>query len=82
MLGGMTTSIPSADDVRARLQTFGRAQLIALSERTGTPFTTLWKIRSGETADPRIDTVRAIWPELAEIPPAGPAQGEPAAAQA
>ena len=82
MLRVMTTSIPSPGDVRARLQTLGRSQLIALSERTGAPFTTLWKIRSGETADPRIETVRAIWPELSEIPTEGPAQGEPAPAQA
>jgi predicted transcriptional regulator len=67
MLLAMSTPqlpIPSADQVRARLQGLSHAQVKALAEASAAPFTTLWKIRSGETADPRIETVRSIWPHL------------------
>ena len=60
----MSTTIPSASDVTQRLKLLDNQQLRALSEKTGAPFTTLWKIRSGVTEDPRIETVRLIWPEL------------------
>jgi predicted transcriptional regulator len=66
MLLAMNTSIPSSEQIRARLHGLSHAEVRALSVRTGAPFTTLWKIRSGETADPRIETVRAIWPALVE----------------
>lgn len=46
------------------LLNLGHAQVQELSAKTRTPFTTLWKIRSGETDNPRLETVRAIWPEL------------------
>jgi predicted transcriptional regulator len=64
MLGVMNTSIPSPDQVRKRLAALGHADIKALADKTGAPFTTLWKIRAGDTTNPRIDTVRAIWPEL------------------
>lgn len=60
----MTMQIPSAADVRARLGVLSRSQVIALAEKTGVPFTTLNKIRRGETEDPRIETVRLVWPEI------------------
>lgn len=60
----MQTDIPSAAAVRARLETMKRAQLVALAKQTDVPFTTLWKIRSGETADPRLETVRKVWPVI------------------
>lgn len=60
----MSTHIPSAAELRARLAELGHAQVQALAARASVPFTTLWKIRTGETADPRLETVRAIWPEL------------------
>lgn len=60
----MSTFIPSSSEVRDKLLALGHAQVIALADKTRTPFTTLWKIRSGETENPRIETVRAIWPEL------------------
>ena len=61
----MSKQIPSPAQVRERLAKLGHAQVQALAAKTGTPFTTLWKIRSGETLDPRLETVRAIWAELA-----------------
>lgn len=60
----MENTIPSASDVRERLAGLTRAQLVELSEKTSTPFTTLLKIRSGETQDPKLETVRSVWPSL------------------
>jgi predicted transcriptional regulator len=73
----MSTHIPSAAELRERLALMGHAQVQALAARAHVPFTTLWKIRTGETADPRLETVRAIWPELIETEGA-PAVPEPA----
>jgi predicted transcriptional regulator len=41
------------------------AELQALAKQASVPFTTLWKIRSGETRNPGIDTVRKL---LANLP--------------
>lgn len=59
-------TIPAPSDVRAKLAALTHAQVLALAERAGVPFTTLWKVRSGETMNPRLETVCAIWPELIE----------------
>ena len=64
MLETMNTTIPSATELRERLLALTYAQLQALCNKTGAPFTTVWKIRAGETENPRLETVRAIWPEL------------------
>lgn len=68
----MSTSIPSAAEVRARLQSMKRSRMIELARSAGVPWTTLVKIRNGQTANPGVETVRAIWPELAcvDAPPA------------
>ncbi|MCB1891961.1 MAG: hypothetical protein KDF48_07075 [Rhodocyclaceae bacterium] len=42
-------------------------QLDALATLSGVPVTTLVKIRNGQTADPRIDTVRAFWPFVDQV---------------
>ena len=60
----MQNAIPSAEDVRKKLADLSRAQLIELAEKTDTPFHTLRKIKSGETLDPKLETVRAVWPTL------------------
>jgi len=60
----MSPNLPSAQQVREKLDALEYAQVKALSKAAGVPFTTLWKIRSGETSDPRLETVRAIWGEL------------------
>ncbi len=56
--------IPTPQDVRDKLSALSHAQVLALAERTAVPFTTLWKVRTGETKNPRLETVFAIWPEL------------------
>lgn len=37
------------------------AEVQALSKASGVPFTTLWKIRTGETTNPGIETVRQFY---------------------
>jgi predicted transcriptional regulator len=63
----MNTIIPSAEDVRARLSPMSYAQVQRLAELSGVPFTTLWKVRGGETKDPRIDTVRQFMPHVEAV---------------
>lgn len=60
----METQIPSAAEVRERLSGLGHAQVQELAAASEVPFTTLWKIKTGETKDPRIDTVRQFLPHL------------------
>ncbi len=62
----MEHAMPSAEDVRAQLQPLDRAALIRLGQRSCVPFHTLVKIRSGETKNPGIDTVRAFLPYVEE----------------
>lgn len=61
----MANDLPTAAQVRERLQGLSWAQVQRLCCKTGAPFTTVWKLRSGETADPRLETVRLIWPDIA-----------------
>lgn len=63
----MSLAIPSAADVRQELGKLGHAQMQRLAEESGVPFTTLWKIRSGETDNPRLETVRQFLPRLVEL---------------
>lgn len=63
----MDNTIPSAEQVRQRLQS---SDLQQLADQSGVPFHTLLKIRRGETANPRLETVRSIWPLLAAQPDA------------
>lgn len=42
------------------------AQLEQLATDSGVPFTTLVKVRNGQTENPRLETVHAIWPRLLE----------------
>jgi hypothetical protein len=60
----MVTSIPSAAEVRLRLEKLPHAELKGLACASAVPFTTLWKIRSGETRNPGIETVRQFLPLL------------------
>jgi len=63
----MNTSLPSAAEVRAALVPLSRQQILRLSALSGVPFTTVQKVQRGETADPRLDTVRAFLPHLAAV---------------
>ncbi|MFY7867186.1 hypothetical protein [Roseateles sp.] len=60
----MENEIPSTDQLRQRLLKLSWAQVREICKRTGVPVTTVWKVRSGETVNPGIETVRAIWPDL------------------
>lgn len=53
--------IPSAADVRLVLERLSYADVRALAVRSGVPFTTLWKVRQGETANPGVETVRKFY---------------------
>jgi predicted transcriptional regulator len=55
---------PSAADVRTKLQALSSAEVESLARKCGVPVATLVKIKYGQTDNPRIETVRAIWPEL------------------
>lgn len=59
-----TKPIPSAAEVRAMLGPLRRAQIVRLAELSAVSFNTLQKIASGETADPRLDTVRQFLPHI------------------
>lgn len=60
----MAQEIPTPAQIRQRLEALSYAEVKALCEKRSVPFTTVWKLRSGETEDPRLETVRAIWPDL------------------
>ena len=60
-------NIPSAAEIQIALQAFSYAQMRDLSERSGVPFTTLWKVRGEETNNPRIESVRAFWPHVLDM---------------
>ena len=62
----MNSTIPSAEEVRERLRGLELAKVRDLAAASGVPFTTLWKMRSGETKNPGIDTVRKVY---SQIPP-------------
>jgi predicted transcriptional regulator len=54
----MASEIPSGVEIRATLLVLSHSQMQELSRLSGVPFTTLWKVRSGETKNPGIETVR------------------------
>jgi transcriptional regulator with XRE-family HTH domain len=57
----MNESIPSSADVRESLSGLSTVQVRAIADAAGVPFTTLWKIKTGETANPGIETVRRFY---------------------
>lgn len=56
----MKKQLMSAEDVRKMLSKLDLAQLDKLSEKSGVPTSTIYKIKRGETANPGVDTVRKI----------------------
>ena len=75
----MDTPIPSAAAVRTALEGLGHAEIVSLSRMSNVPFTTLWKVRAGETANPGIETVRRFWHYIDEVRrPVASAQPTPA----
>lgn len=72
----MDALIPSSADVANALQALRRGSLQRLAVLSGVPYRTLEKIRSGETKNPGIETVRAFLPHIeaaAQAPTTGPA---------
>ena len=61
-------TMPTPEQVRERLSAMNYTQIMLLSELTDVPFTTLWKVRNGDTQNPRLATVCAIWDELVKSP--------------
>lgn len=62
--GRVDTSIPSVDDLRESLRRLSHAETRKLAQDSGVPFTTLWKLRTGETRNPGIETVRTFLPHI------------------
>ena len=60
----MNTPIPSASEIADRLAPLKAPQLQRLAELSGVPFHTLLKIKSRDTTNPRIDTVRMFEPHI------------------
>jgi len=60
----MNIQIPLTLDFRAKLEALGHAGLQELSKASNVPFTTLWKIKTGETSNPGIETVKAFAPYI------------------
>lgn len=56
--------ITSAEEVRAALAPLNLRQLGRLAELSGVPMHTIYKIKRGETANPGLETVRAILPHI------------------
>lgn len=68
----MQTDIPSIQQIQAVLQALPKGELTRISRESGVPFGTLWKVRSGETPNPGIETVRSFMPHIQHAP--APAQ--------
>lgn len=72
---------PSIDDVRLSLSTLNLKQLEALAIASGVPFTTIYKIKRGETENPGLETLRKFMPHVAAIVaaiPSAPPTPDPA----
>lgn len=64
MIVAMNTTIPLTLDFKSQLEPLGHAGLQELARISGVPFTTLWKIKTGETANPGIETVKLFAPHI------------------
>lgn len=60
----MVAIVPSASDVRAALLPLTLKQIVRLSQLSGVPWTTIYKIQRQETRDPGIETVRRFLPYI------------------
>jgi predicted transcriptional regulator len=55
---------PSSEDLQALLKPLTLRHLTALSALSEVPVSTLYKIRSGDTPNPGIETVRSFMPHI------------------
>jgi hypothetical protein len=60
----MSKTIPSVEEVRARLKPLTSGPLRRLAKTTGVGFMTIWNIRTGATEDPGLGTVGRFWAHL------------------
>lgn len=60
----MSDKIPSTETVRGLLQRLRLAEMDRIAVLSGVPFATLMKIRTGQTMNPGIETVRKFMPLL------------------
>lgn len=65
----MRTKIPDGHDLRCRLLALPLSDMDGLSKTTKVPLATLLKLRHCQTGNPRVDTVRALWPHLSSVKP-------------
>jgi predicted transcriptional regulator len=63
----MNINIPPIKDVQAELQPLGHAEMQELARLSTVPFTTLWKIRAGDTLNPGIETVRRFYGHIGAV---------------
>jgi len=61
--------IPSTLEFKARLEPMGSSELTELSRLSGVPFHTILKIKTGETTNPGLETVRKFCPFLSTRQP-------------
>ena len=64
MMWRMNKNIPLTLDFKARLAELGHAGVQELAKVSNVPFTTLWKIKTGETTNPGIETVKLFAPHI------------------
>lgn len=60
-------TVPSVSDVRAALLPLTLKQIVRLSEMSGVPWSTIYKIQRQETRDPGIETVRRFLPFIDQV---------------
>jgi predicted transcriptional regulator len=65
----METHIPSAEAVRGMLAGLSIKQVAALSELSGVPAPTIYKIKNGDTTNPGIETVRKFIGHISKAAP-------------
>jgi len=59
-------NVPTPSDFRARLEPFSMTELHVITELSGVPMLTLYKIKRGETADPGLSTAAKVYPVLSK----------------
>lgn len=60
----MHEQLPSAADFANLLANLSTSRVRALADLAEVSYLTLWSIRNGNTKNPRLETVRKVWPYL------------------
>lgn len=64
MIWAMSIKIPPFSVIKNRLEELNQADIQRLADRSNVPFTTLLKIKGGQTPNPRFNTVAQFAPHL------------------